>query len=79
MGGGEKLPAFLFAVAKAPWHGGPSKCLAHTKGRNIREQSTDTFGERNAPPGIVLSSPSGLFTTADPSLLTFATGEEMAR
>lgn len=41
------------------------------EGRNIWGQSPDTFGERNAPPGLVLSSPRGLFTTLDPSLLTF--------
>lgn len=79
LGGGGKSPAFLFAAAKALWHRGPSKCLSHMEGRNIWGPSPDIFGERNAPPGLVLSSAKGLFTTPDLNLLTFATGEEMAR
>lgn len=79
MGGEEKSPALLSAAAKAPWHRGLSECLAHMEGRNIWGQSPNTFGERKAPPGLVLSSPRGMFTTPDPSLLSFATGGEMVR
>lgn len=47
------------------------------EGRDTCGQSPDTFADRIAPPGLVLSHPRGLFTTPALSLFTFATGEKM--
>lgn len=47
------------------------------EGRDTCGRSPDTFADRIAPPGLVLSHPRGLFTTPALSLFTFATGEKM--